>query len=73
MKTDKLVRMANQIAANFDVGDEAKAVAGTADHLRRYWTPDMRKAIIAHAEGSSSDLSKIAALAVAELARNRAA
>ena len=73
MNAAKLVRMANQIAANFDAGDEASAVAGTADHLRRFWTPEMRREIIEHAERAGGDLSKIAALAVAELARSRAA
>lgn len=69
MNTGKLARMANQIAENFYVGDEDKAVAGTADHLRRFWTPDMRREIIAYAESSGADLSALAARAVAELAR----
>ena len=71
--TAKLVRMVNQIAANFDIGDEAGAVAGTADHLRRFWTPEMLRTIVAYAESSGADLSRIGALAVAELARDRAA
>jgi formate dehydrogenase subunit delta len=65
--------MVNQIALNFDTGDEAAAVAGTVDHLRRFWTPDMRRDILAYAEASDSELSKVAALAIAELGRNRAA
>lgn len=69
MNAAKLVRMLNQIAVNFDVGDQAKAVAGTADHVRRFWTPDMRREIVAYAERSGADLSPVAALAVAELAR----
>ena len=73
MNTAKLVRMLNQIAANFDIGDQSVAVAGTVDHLRRFWTPEMRQAIVAYAEQSGADLSAISALAVEELARDRAA
>jgi formate dehydrogenase subunit delta len=71
--SNKLVKMANQIATNFDTGDEAAAVAGTADHLQRFWTPDMRREILAYADKSGAELNKIAALAIAELGRNRAA
>jgi len=69
----KLAKMVNQIAANFDVGNDAAAVAGTVDHLRRFWTPDMRRAIVAYADSGRGDLSKLAALAVEQLARERAA
>jgi hypothetical protein len=40
---DKLVYMANQIGRFFAHCPEARAVADTADHLRKYWDPRMRK------------------------------
>lgn len=53
--TRKLVRMANQIGAFFasQPGDPAPAIAG---HLRSYWTPAMRAAIVAHADGGGAGL-----------------
>lgn len=72
MNTDKLVKMANQIAANMEYGnDQDKAVEGVADHMRRFWTPDMRAAIIEYAGGGSQNLSATAAEAVAKLAAER--
>ena len=61
--------MANQIADNFDYGlDETKAVAGVLDHLVRFWTPDMKQAIIDRHRSGDTGLNRIAAAAVAELA-----
>ena len=43
MDVEKLVKMANQIAANSDYGPDKEKVAATvADHLTRFWTPAMR-------------------------------
>jgi len=69
MNVNKLIRMANQIAANFEYGaDQAKATASVADHLRRFWTPEMRAEIIEYVDGGGTGLNPIAALAVAKLA-----
>ena len=63
---EKLVMMANQIARNLAVQGEEAAIAATADHLRRFWDPRMRAAIIAYvAEGGGS--SPIADAAVRRL------
>lgn len=44
MGTDeKLVVMANQIAQFFASQGEAKAVPAIADHLRKFWDPEMRR------------------------------
>ena len=40
-----LVRMANQIAAN--LGHEDDPAAATAEHIRLYWDPRMKRAIAA--------------------------
>jgi formate dehydrogenase subunit delta len=69
MDVSKLVRMANQIAANFDGGsNEAAAVAGVADHIRRFWTPSMRRQIVEHWQEQRGDLSPRAAQAIAAIA-----
>lgn len=44
---EKLVVMANQIAAFFATQGEAKAVPAIADHLRKFWDPEMRRRFLA--------------------------
>lgn len=46
MSPEKLVYMANQIGRFFAHEADEKAVADTADHLKKFWDPRMRKAII---------------------------
>ena len=60
--TEKLVMMANQIAANLAHDDDpAKA---TAEHIRLFWDPRMKAMIAAHGEAG---LSPIAASALTKL------
>jgi formate dehydrogenase subunit delta len=65
--SNKLVRMANQIADNFAYGDHDKAVAGVLDHLTRFWTVEMKQAIIEHQRASGSGLNEVAAAAITQL------
>lgn len=44
---ERLVYMANQIARNFAAQGEEAAVAATANHIRLFWDPRMKKAISA--------------------------
>jgi hypothetical protein len=68
MDVEKLVKMANQIAANSDYGsDKEKVAAVVADHLTRFWTPAMRKAIIEGHRNKRIDLTPMAAQAVEKL------
>ena len=48
---NKLVYMANQIGKFFASQGQEQAVAGTADHIKKFWDPRMRAAIFAHLEG----------------------
>jgi formate dehydrogenase subunit delta len=66
-KMAKLVRMANQIGDYFRTFPEAEATAGTADHLRRFWTPKMRSEIIAFVEAGGAGLNEVAERAIADL------
>ena len=69
MDVEKLVRMANQIAANLDYGaDKEKVAVATADHLRRFWNSSMRAAIVDGHSRKLLDLSPIAGRAVEILA-----
>jgi formate dehydrogenase subunit delta len=72
MNAEKLVRMANQIAANFDYGpDKGKAVAGVVDHMRRFWTPVMLAEIDEAHRTGTVELTEVAARAVEQLASER--
>lgn len=67
MSPDKLVYMANQIARFFAYQAEDEAAASTAEHLRKFWDPRMRKAILEHAGGGGSGLQPVAMKAVLAL------
>lgn len=72
MNTAKLVRMANDIAANFDCGlDRATEVAGVADHIGRFWSPYMLEAMARHMRSEYTGLSGLAEQALKELIEER--
>jgi formate dehydrogenase subunit delta len=48
MSPEKLAYMANQIGKFFAHQPQDKAVAAINDHLKKYWDPRMRSAIITH-------------------------
>jgi formate dehydrogenase subunit delta len=48
MKTEYLVKMANEIAAFYISESGAEAPKSIASHLTRFWDPRMRKAIVEH-------------------------
>jgi formate dehydrogenase subunit delta len=64
MSPDKLVYMANQIGKFFASQGEDRAVAGIADHLRKYWDPRMRSTIIDHFDRGGLGLEPLARQAV---------
>ena len=69
---DKLIYMANQIGKFFrSQGDEA-AISGTAEHLRKFWDPRMRAAILAHLEAGGAGLDPPVRKAVERLGRDTA-
>lgn len=43
MSPDKLVYQANQIAAFFRSKPHAEGVAGTAEHINKFWEPRIRR------------------------------
>ena len=48
--------MANQIGKFFVSQGADKAVPGIAEHIRKFWDPRMRKAIIAHLDAGGDGL-----------------
>ena len=56
MSPERLVYMANQIGKFFASQGPDEAVAGTLDHLRKFWDPRMRREIIAYLDGGGAEL-----------------
>lgn len=51
MNAANLVKMANQIGNFFStMPDHEQAVADLAAHLKRFWEPRMRRALLAHVD-----------------------
>ena len=44
-----------------------EAVAGVADHLKKFWDPRMRMALVAHAKAGGAGLRDLVTAAVAKL------
>ncbi|MDX1556712.1 MAG: formate dehydrogenase subunit delta [Xanthomonadales bacterium] len=53
---DSLVKMANQIAENFSFHDDQ--VARTADHIKRFWAPQMRRKLAEHIAGGGKGVTE---------------
>lgn len=66
MEIERLRYMADQIARNFAVRGEPAAIAATADHIRLYWDPRMKAAILADDRAA---LSPVVAAAMERLSR----
>ena len=56
MKSEYLVKMANEIAAFYD-GTDADPAAAVADHIRRYWEPRMIATFVAHLKAGGAGLT----------------
>jgi len=51
MDIRNLVHMADRIGQFFQaMPDQAEATAGVAEHIRKFWEPRMRRALLAHAD-----------------------
>ena len=68
---DKLARMANQIAAEFDHQQPGNAPEATYDHIWHFWDPRMKAQMLDHIAGGGDGLSPAAAAAVARLTDGR--
>ncbi|MGR3454987.1 formate dehydrogenase subunit delta [Pseudooceanicola sp.] len=71
MSPDKLVRMANQIATFFETQPGEDGAERVAVHLRDFWDPRMREALLAHVDAGGAGLKPLARQAAARL-RERA-
>jgi formate dehydrogenase subunit delta len=67
MSPDRLIYMANQIVKFFASQGHGKAVPGIAEHIRKFWDPRMRSAIVAHLERGGAGLDPDVRDAIATL------
>lgn len=56
MSPEKLIMMANQVAAFFKAQGEAAAPASVADHLKKFWEPEMRRLLV---QALQSDVARM--------------
>ena len=68
----KLVDMINQIARNTAIQGDERAIAATADHVRKFWDPRMRAGLMAHLADGGAGLDDIARAASMQLAASNA-
>ena len=55
-----LVKMANEISYFFRLRPEEQAIAGTANHIKRFWDPRMRKKMAEHLAHGGEGLTPLA-------------
>ncbi len=67
MEPERLIHMTNQIATFFGTWPETQAIEATADHLRQFWDPRMRKELLRLLDTRGKDLSPIARQAARRL------
>lgn len=67
MKSEQMVHMANQIATFFASYPKEEAVAGVADHLKKFWERRMRQQIFEYVDAGGSGLDSLVIQAIAVL------
>jgi formate dehydrogenase subunit delta len=56
MNVDHLIEMANQIGLFFEsLPDREEALTGIAEHIRRFWEPRMRRALLAELDSGAAE------------------
>jgi formate dehydrogenase subunit delta len=69
MSHDKLAYMANQIGRFFQSQSPDTAVAEIEEHIRKFWDPRMRKAIVAQLAAGSIELDPLVRQAIDRIGR----
>lgn len=67
MQTELMIHNANQIALNFAAFPREEAIAGVADHLRKFWERRMRRQLVEYAEAGGKGLHELVREAVRQL------
>ena len=67
MSPDRLIYMANEIGKFFNSQGHGKAVPGIAEHIKKFWDPRMKSAILAHLDKGGEGLEPSVRDAIATL------
>ena len=67
--SEKLVRMANQIADFFHSKPREEGIAGVAEHINKFWEPRMRRQLFEMLDGGTEDFNELVVAASARLRR----
>lgn len=67
MQTEKLVRMANQIASYFEAYPEERGRQEVLGHITAFWEPRMRAELAAYARQGGEGLTPLARWAADQL------
>ena len=67
MPVASLVRMANQIAANYSTRPTELAAEEVAIHIRSFWAPSMRNDLFSFVDGGGAGLDPVVLLAIERL------
>lgn len=67
--SEKLVRMANQIAAFFHSRPREEGVAGVAEHINKFWEPRMRRQFFEMLDGGGEGFDELVVAASAKIKR----
>jgi formate dehydrogenase subunit delta len=72
MDNQNLIDMANRIGDFFEsMPDREEALAGVADHIRRFWEPRMRRALLATLDEADEGSVEMSAFVRAALLAHR--
>lgn len=69
---EKLVRMANQIGTFFQSKPREEGIAGTAEHINKFWEPRMRQQFFEMLDGGSTEFNELVVAASATIRRPKA-
>ena len=67
--SEKLVRMANQIATFFHSKPHEEGIAGVAEHINKFWEPRMRRQLFEMLDGGTEDFNELVVAASARIRR----
>ncbi|MCZ8545598.1 formate dehydrogenase subunit delta [Mesorhizobium qingshengii] len=67
--SEKLVRMANQIADFFHSKPREEGIAGVAEHINKFWEPRMRRQLFEMLEGGTENFNELVVAASARIKR----
>ncbi|CCV03390.1 NAD-dependent formate dehydrogenase delta subunit [Mesorhizobium metallidurans STM 2683] len=68
---EKLVRMANQIAAFFHSKPREEGMAGVAEHINKFWEPRMRRQLFEMLDSGTENFDELVVAASARIKRPR--